>query len=104
MVEVRVASVRDVPDGNGIVVDIAGKRLAVFRSSGEFFTLDETCPHRGGPLHEGVVQKGVVACPWHMWQFDLRNGCSPINPLSKVRTYRTWIEGDDVFVELGETG
>ena len=100
MAEFRVASTRDIPEGNGVVVDVRGKRLAIFRDSGEFFALDETCPHRGGPLHEGFVREGVVACPWHMWQFDLRNGCSPVNPLSKVRTYRTRIEGDEVWVDL----
>ncbi len=102
MAEVRVASVRDVPEGKGIVVDVEGKRLAIFRNSGEFFVLDETCPHRGGPLHEGVVREGVVSCPWHMWQFDLRNGRSPVNPLSKVRTYKTRTDGNDVLVDLEE--
>ena len=102
MAEVRVASVEDVPEGKGIVVDVGEKRLAVFQDRGEFFALDETCPHRGGPLHEGVIRDGVVACPWHLWQFDLRNGVSPVNPLSKVQTYKTRIEGDDVLVDLAE--
>jgi 3-phenylpropionate/trans-cinnamate dioxygenase ferredoxin component len=100
MPEVRIASVQDIPEGEGIVVAVEGKRLAVFRDEGEFFALDETCPHRGGPLHEGFILEGVVACPWHMWQFDLRSGRSPLNPLSKVRTYKTRVEGNDLLVEL----
>lgn len=81
-------------------MEVEGNRLAVFRHQGEFFALDETCPHRGGPLHEGMVQEGVLACPWHLWQFDLKTGVSPVNPLSKVRTYRVWLEETDLFVEL----
>ena len=98
----RVASVRDIADGKAIVVDAADKRIALFRDGGDVFALDETCPHRGGPLHEGLIRDGVVACPWHLWRFDLRSGCSPVNPLSKVRTYPTRIEGDDVLVDPGE--
>ena len=100
MAGIRVASVEDVPEGKGIVVVAEGKRLAIFRDRGEFFALDETCPHRGGPLHEGFVREGVVACPWHLWQFDLRSGLSPVNPLSKVRSYRTRVEGNDLMVDL----
>lgn len=81
-------------------MEVAGNRLALFRHQGEFFALDETCPHRGGPLHEGMIQEGVLACPWHLWQFDLKTGVSPVNPLSKVRTYRVWLEENELFVEL----
>jgi len=104
MAEVRVANVSDVPEGRGIVVELGEKRLALFRHQGAFFAMDETCPHRGGPLHEGFVQDGVVMCPWHLWQFDLRSGVSPLNPLSKVNTYPTRVAGNDVFVELYSIG
>lgn len=100
MTKVRVASADELLEGKGVVVDVEGNRLAVFRHQGEFFALDETCPHRGGPLHEGMVQEGVLACPWHLWQFDLKTGVSPVNPLSKVRRYRVWLEENELFVEL----
>jgi nitrite reductase/ring-hydroxylating ferredoxin subunit len=100
LTKVRVASVDELPEGKAVVVEVAGNRLALFRHQGEFFALDETCPHRGGPLHEGMIQEGVLACPWHLWQFDLKTGVSPVNPLSKVRTYRVWLEENELFVEL----
>jgi NAD(P)H-dependent nitrite reductase small subunit len=100
MARIRVGSVRDIPEGRGVVVEAGDKRLAVFQHEGEFFALDETCPHRGGPLHEGLLQEGVVACPWHLWQFDLRTGASPVNPLSRVRTYPTEVEGEALWVEI----
>jgi NAD(P)H-dependent nitrite reductase small subunit len=100
MAEHRVGRATDVPEGGGTVVEVDGKRLALFRYRDEFFALDETCPHRGGPLHEGVIQEGVVACPWHLWQFNLRSGISPVNPLSRVRTYPIRVEAGDLLVTL----
>lgn len=96
----RVASVSEIGEGAGIAVDVGERRLAVFRYRGELFALDETCPHRGGPLHEGGIDDGVVLCPWHLWRFDLVTGRSPVNPLSRVRTYRVEVVDEDVWVEL----
>ena len=100
MVELRVPGA-DVPERGGLALEGQGKRLAIFRHAGSFYALDDTCPHRGGPLHEGEVEGGVVACPWHQWRFCLDTGASPVNPLSRVNTYPTRVEGEDVFVEIG---
>jgi nitrite reductase/ring-hydroxylating ferredoxin subunit len=96
----RVASTDQIPDGGGIAVDVGEKRIALFRHQGEVFALDETCPHRGGPLHDGRIDRGVVLCPWHQWQFDLRTGCSPLNPLSRVRVYSVRLEGTEILLEI----
>lgn len=100
MMRHRVASMDQIPDGGAIAVDVGEKRIALFRQGGEVFALEETCPHRGGPLHDGAVDRGVVMCPWHQWQFDLRTGCSPVNPLSRVRVYPVRREGEEIFLEL----
>ena len=96
----RVASTDDIPEEGAIVVDVGERRVALFRHRGEVFALDETCPHRGGPLHDGAIDRGVVLCPWHQWQFDLKTGCSPVNPLSRVRVYPVRLEGTDVLLEV----
>jgi 3-phenylpropionate/trans-cinnamate dioxygenase ferredoxin component len=96
----RVASTEALRDGRGVAVDVGERRIALFRYQNELFALDETCPHRGGPLHEGEIESGVVLCPWHQWRFDLRSGCSPLNPLSKVRTYPVEVVGTEVWVEF----
>jgi nitrite reductase/ring-hydroxylating ferredoxin subunit len=100
LMAIRVASIDEIPDGGGIAVDVGEKRIALFRHQGEVLALDETCPHRGGPLHDGILDRGVVLCPWHQWQFDLRTGCSPVNPLSRVRVYPVRVEGTEVFLEM----
>ncbi|HLE72062.1 MAG TPA: Rieske 2Fe-2S domain-containing protein [Vicinamibacteria bacterium] len=96
----RVASIDEIPESGGIAVDVGEKRIALFRHQGEVFALDETCPHRGGPLHDGTIDRGVVHCPWHQWQFDLKTGCSPVNPLSRVKVYPVRLEGTDVLLEM----
>jgi nitrite reductase/ring-hydroxylating ferredoxin subunit len=96
----RLASIDEVPEDRGLLVEAGSKAVAVFRYNGEFFAVDDTCPHKGGSLHEGPNVEGVVSCPWHQWQFDLRTGACPINPLSKIETYRVWAEGNDLFIEI----
>lgn len=96
----RVASINDIPENGAITVDAGERRIALFRYQGAVFALDETCPHRGGPLHDGVVDRGVVVCPWHQWQFDLKTGCSPVNPLSRVKVYPVRLEGTDVLLDV----
>jgi nitrite reductase/ring-hydroxylating ferredoxin subunit len=50
-------------------------------------------------LHEGRIEQGIVVCPWHQWQFALDSGCSPVNPLSKVRTYPVRVENGEIWIE-----
>ena len=83
-----------------LAVDIGETRVAVFFHRGAVRALNETCPHRGGPLHLGQVSEGIVRCPWHEWQFDLATGCSPLNPNSRVAAYPARVEDGTVFVAL----
>ncbi|HEU5180058.1 MAG TPA: Rieske 2Fe-2S domain-containing protein [Candidatus Polarisedimenticolia bacterium] len=96
----RVASRADVPPGTGKVVVAGGRVLALFNVEGEFFAVDNSCPHRGGPLGEGHLQGKIVTCPWHGWQFDLCTGVSPLNPRHTIRCVRLESEGDDLFACL----
>jgi nitrite reductase (NADH) small subunit len=62
-------------DGDGrAVFEHQGRTYAVFTVDGEVVVTDGTCPHRGGPIGEGVIRDGAVVCPWHWYVFDLRTG------------------------------
>lgn len=100
MAEHRVGSVGDIEEGSGIAVDVFDRRIAIFLYRGRYYALDETCPHRGAPLHEGCIEAGVVVCPWHQWQFSLEDGCSPVNPLSRVGCYAVRAEGNDLILSV----
>ena len=62
---IRVASTDDVKPGNGMVVEMNDKALALFNIDGTIYAIDNTCVHRGGPLGEGDLEGDTVSCPWH---------------------------------------
>jgi nitrite reductase (NADH) small subunit len=97
---VRVTGTTDVKSGQGIVVEVNGKTLAVFNVDGAFHAIDNTCIHRGGPLGEGNLEGSVVTCPWHGWQYDVITGACVANPEAKVERFEVKVEGTDVKVLL----
>lgn len=97
---VRVTGTTDVKSGQGIVVEVNGKTLAVFNVDGAFHAIDNTCIHRGGPLGEGDLEGSVVTCPWHGWQYDVTTGVCVANSAAKVERYEVKVEGTDVKVLL----
>ena len=61
---VKVANTNEIEPGQARLVDVKGKQIALFNVDGQFFALDNTCTHRGGPLAEGEVSGHEVTCPW----------------------------------------
>ncbi len=98
---VRVAAVGDINPGEGRVVDAAGRSIALFNVEGHYYAIDNTCPHRGGPLGEGDLDGTVVACPWHAWRWDVRSGANTNNPALKLACYPVTEEGEGIFLQLG---
>lgn len=96
---VKVARREEIPAGAGLVVEVAGKKIALFNAGGNFYALDNTCLHRGGPLGEGELEGTVVTCPWHGWEYDITTGCTLEDPSKKVACFAVRVEGDDLVVE-----
>jgi nitrite reductase (NADH) small subunit len=71
---VRVGAVDDVPLLEGRRVTVDGRRVAVFRLPDGWAAIDAACPHRGGPLGDGLVAERCVTCPLHGRRFDLITG------------------------------
>ena len=99
---IKVANISDLPAGQAAVVEIGGRTIALFNVNGEFFALDNTCMHRGGPLGEGFVDRInlTVQCPWHGWIYSLASGVSPIDPMAKVEKFDVMVEGEEVRIAL----
>lgn len=100
MGKVKVCGISDLPPGGAKAVAVEGGEAAVFNDEGNLSAMDNTCPHRGAPLCDGRVSGGVVTCPWHGWQFNLKDGSLLMNPSSKQKTYKVVREGDDVYIEV----
>jgi nitrite reductase (NADH) small subunit/3-phenylpropionate/trans-cinnamate dioxygenase ferredoxin subunit len=89
-----------VPEGGSIVVSANQKEVAVFRSNGQFFAIDDLCPHMGASLSGGFVEDGVVTCPWHYWRFRLSDGAWADSPRIKTGCYAVHVVGDELELEL----
>ena len=77
----------------GVLVAIA--RLA----DGTIAAFENVCPHMKGPLGEGKIRNGVVACPWHGFRFDVRTGnADGLDSIMQLRTFKTEVRDRQVFV------
>jgi nitrite reductase (NADH) small subunit len=90
----------ELPLGRAKAVAAGEKRIAVFHTQQGIFAVDNTCPHRGGPLAEGDVIGDEIVCPWHLWGFDLRSGLCAGNPEIAVATHEVRIEGERILVRV----
>jgi NAD(P)H-dependent nitrite reductase small subunit len=96
----KVASKSEIAPGTGKVVEVEGKAVAVFNCDGQFYAIENTCKHRGGPLGEGSLSGTAVSCPWHGWEYDVTTGACQMDPAISVRTFPVTIQGDDLFVSV----
>ncbi len=94
----RVAKIQDLQEGQGVLCTLEGRGIALFKSGGQFFAMDNQCPHRGASLSEGEVKEGVLTCPWHAWQFEVKNGCLLENPEVKLQCFPVKVEGEDIYI------
>ncbi|MEK6852412.1 MAG: Rieske (2Fe-2S) protein [Nanoarchaeota archaeon] len=95
-----VAFKKDIPNGEGRPLEVEGVSIALFNLDGKFFALSNTCLHEGGPIGEGSVDDSTVTCPWHGWQYDVKSGnCLTFEGL-KLKSYKTKVVGEKVFVSL----
>ena len=77
---VKVAQTSDLDNNSARLVESGGKSIALICADGEYFALDNTCTHVGGPLCEGPVREGTITCPWHAAQFDVKTGKALAGP------------------------
>jgi pyruvate oxidase len=81
-------------------VTVGGRSLALTRCGGTLGALDNHCPHQGGPLGEGSIEKGLLRCPWHGYDYDPTTGQAPGSFADAVTAYDVEERDDGVFVRL----
>ena len=98
---VKIAKSDDIQPGQGKMVEVGGKKIALFNVDGGFYAIDDTCTHRGGPLSDGELNGKEVTCPWHGATFDVTTGQVLRPPAPKeVSGYNIRVEGGDIEVEI----
>jgi nitrite reductase (NADH) small subunit len=91
-----------IPAGEGRNFEVAGERIAVFHTrAGQVFATQAACPHKNGPLADGLVGGHTVICPLHSWEFDLSTG-EAIMGSCALKTYLVSVNGyKQIVLTLG---
>ncbi len=98
---VKVAEKKNLSSGQGTLVDVEGRKIALFNIDNEFYAIDDECTHASGPLSEGSVEGTVVTCPWHGATFDVTTGEVLGAPaFDGVKKYNVQVEGNDIKIEI----
>jgi nitrite reductase/ring-hydroxylating ferredoxin subunit len=88
----HLGPVDQIPFGEGRAFGVDGDQVAVFRlRDGTLRALSAVCPHKGGPIADGTIDRSVVVCPLHQHAFRLDTGCS-ITGAEPLRTYEAQVD------------
>lgn len=98
----RICAVGDVPLlGSRVVHSEDEGRIAIFRNAADqLFALRDRCPHKGGPLSQGIVHGSTVTCPLHSWKIQLEDGAVVLPDVGCVKPFPIKVEDGDVFLQL----
>ena len=98
---VKVARTDEIAPGQSKMLEVNGKKIAIFNVAGSFHAIDDTCSHRGGSLSQGMIEGEKVTCPWHGAVFDIRSGEVLGPPAPKgVARYNVRVDGVQIEVEI----
>ena len=96
--ELIIGRLDGIPPGEGRTFSACGERIAVFRTrTNRVFAVQADCPHRGGPLADGLVGGTTVICPLHSWKFDLCTGAAQTGDCG-LKTFPVRVDHDGQIV------
>jgi nitrite reductase (NADH) small subunit len=100
---IRVTPVENIPVREGRSVQIGEDEIAIFNLGDRYLAIDNNCPHRGGPLCDGIVSGETVVCPLHGWKISLETG-EVLKPdvCVRVGTYPVSVEDGVINVYFGK--
>ena len=100
MTFVVIGKLSDSPRQGARCVVTPSGRIAVFRTAEDHvFALEDRCPHKGGPLSQGIVHGGAVTCPLHNMVISLETGYATGADEGQVRTFRLQIDGETILID-----
>lgn len=102
MTETKLGPVSIIPNGEGRVYSVNGEKIAVFHTrGGAVYAVQAACPHKGGPLADGLVGGTTLICPLHAWKFDLATGQALFGDCG-LKTYPVRIDDAQQIILLRE--
>ncbi|MFO0935464.1 MAG: nitrite reductase (NAD(P)H) small subunit [Gemmataceae bacterium] len=100
-VRIALCVLDDLPLGLGRSFRVDGREIALFRNrSGSVFGVDGRCPHRNGPLADGMLAGDQIVCPLHSYRFDSRTGECDTDGVCSIRTYPVEVSNGTVLVTV----
>jgi len=98
---IAVGTLSDIPQRGARCIETPQGKVAVFRTADDrVFAIDDHCPHKGGPLSQGIVHGASVTCPLHNWVISLETGKALGADSGCVRTIPMKVEGDALFIAI----
>ncbi len=96
---IDIGAIDDIPPLGARIVARSGGNIAIFRNGGDrIFALEDRCPHKGGPLSQGIVHGTRVTCPLHNWAIELDSGEAVAPDKGCARTIPVRVEGRRIFL------
>jgi len=96
----KVLTKDELVEGRVKTVSIGTETYCLSHFEGEYTALDNKCPHQGGPLGEGSIEKGYIRCPWHGWEFCPKDGKSPGAHDDGIDMFPVEVRDDGVYIGL----
>lgn len=97
---IDIAGLSDIPKRGARVVKTTLGCVAIFRTDDDrVYAIDDTCPHKKGPLSEGIVHGASVTCPLHNWVFDLETGMAQGEDVGQVVTFETKVLNGRILLD-----
>ena len=98
---IEITPLKDIPVLGARIVETEDSNIAVFRGSDDqVYAVKDACPHKQGPLSQGIMHDGTVTCPLHNWKINLTNGEAQGPDSGCVNVYPIKVEDGQVFLKL----
>ena len=101
---VKVADIKDVPEGTPKAVKVDGRSIALFQHQGGIYATDNQCPHMGYPLTRGRVRNGVLTCDWHGWSYDMKGGGCFTGGCDDLDTFPVDVRDGGIYIDVSSGG
>jgi nitrite reductase/ring-hydroxylating ferredoxin subunit len=98
--DVLIGRADEIADGERKIVQVGDISIGVFHHQGQWYALQNSCLHRGGPVCTGMLEGDILICPWHGYQYDVKNGQLLEDPSAKLATFRVEVREGELHLQV----
>ena len=98
---VKIGNLSDIPQQGARCISVGEMTVAIFRTAdNQVFALEDKCPHKNGPLSNGIVHDGCVTCPLHNWVISLETGEAQGADEGATKSFAVKLDGEEILFDL----